>query len=51
VHGDARFSGQFVDAPATCDNPVFLIRIAAPAGAAGRWIATGTERFIDNDAR
>jgi hypothetical protein len=51
VHGDARFSGQIANLPATCDNPVFLIRIAAPAGATGRWIATGAERFIDNDAR
>ncbi len=51
VHGDAHFSGQLVDLPATCDNPVFLIRIAAPAAAAGRWIATGAERCVDDDAR
>jgi hypothetical protein len=51
VHGDARFSGQIADVPATCDNPVFLIRIAAPAGAAGRWIATGAELFVDDDGR
>jgi hypothetical protein len=25
--------------------PLFLIRIASPAGALGRWIATGTERI------
>ena len=51
VHGDAHFEGQISDFPATCDNPVFLIRIATPAGAAGRWIATGAERFTDGDAR
>lgn len=51
VHGDARFAGHISDLPATCDNPVFLIRIVAPAGAAGRWIATGAERFIDDDER
>jgi hypothetical protein len=45
VHGDADFSGQIAGIPATCANPLFLIRIAAPAGAAGRWIATGTQRF------
>jgi len=47
--GDAHFSGQISGVPATCDNPVFLIRIAAPAGAAGRWIETGDVRSIDND--
>jgi hypothetical protein len=51
VHGDAHFEGQISDFPATCDNPVFLIRIVTPAGAAGRWIATGARRFIDDDAR
>ena len=51
AHGDAHFAGQVPDLPATCDSPVFLIRIAAPAGAAGRWIATGAERFADDDAR
>src|SRR5436853_452482 len=47
--GDAHFSGQLAGIPATCDNPLFLIRIAVPAGAAGRWIATGVERSIDID--
>jgi hypothetical protein len=51
VHGDAHFSGQIADLPATCDNPAFLVRIATPAGAAGRWIATGTERFTYPDVR
>ena len=49
VHGNAHFSGALRGVPATCANPLFLIRIAAPAGAAGRWIATGTERFIGDD--
>ena len=42
VHGDAHFSGHLQNVPVTCANPVFLLRIASPAGAAGRWIATGT---------
>jgi hypothetical protein len=46
AQGDARFSGRLADLPDACTNPLFLIRIAAPAGAAGRWIATGTERFL-----
>ena len=34
-HGDAQFSGHFLgNPPGTCGNPIFLIRIAAPAGAA-----------------
>lgn len=51
VHGDAHFDGQISDLPSTCENPVFLIRIATPAGAAGRWIATGVRRFTDDDSR
>jgi len=51
VHGDAHFSGHLQNIPVTCANPLFLVRIAAPAGAAGRWIATGTERFIGDDGR
>ena len=50
-NGNARFSGMIQGIPASCDNPVFLIRIATianpqnPNGARGFWIATGTERF------
>jgi len=51
AQGDAHFSGRIEGVPGTCGNPLFLIRIAAPAGAAGRWIATGTERFINDDGR
>jgi hypothetical protein len=51
VHGDAHFAGQIAGVPVTCDNPVFLIRISTPAGAAGRWIATGTDRFIGDDGK
>jgi hypothetical protein len=51
VHGDAHFNGQIAGVPAACNNPVFLIRIATPAGAAGRWIATGTQRFIGDDEK
>ena len=46
VHGDAQFAGHFDHAPGTCGNPIFLIRIAAPAGAAGRWIATGASNSM-----
>jgi hypothetical protein len=49
VHGNASFSGQIDNIPAVCSNPLFLVRIASPAGAAGRWIATGTGRFIGDD--
>jgi hypothetical protein len=49
--GDARFFGHFSGIPAACPNPLFLLRIAAPAGAAGRWIATGAERFVDDDRK
>jgi hypothetical protein len=51
AHGDANFSGQLQGIPATCSNPLFLVRIASPVGAAGRWIATGTERFIGDDGK
>ena len=43
--GDAQFSGHFANVPGTCGNPIFLIRIAVPAGAAGLWIATGASPF------
>ena len=47
-HGDAQFAGHFSGNPPGpgCGNPIFLIRIAAPAGAAGRWIATGASRSV-----
>jgi hypothetical protein len=51
VHGDAHFSGHLQNIPTTCANPVFLVRISSPAGAAGRWIATGTERFIGDEGK
>ena len=53
VHGDAQFSGKFAGGqiPGTCSNPIFLIRIAQPAGAAGRWIATGANpSILDEDS-
>jgi hypothetical protein len=46
--GNAVFSGFIQNIPAVCANPLFLIRIANPTGAAGRWIATGAERSIPN---
>ena len=51
VHGDAQFAGQINGIPSTCNNPLFLVRISSPAAAAGKWIATGTERFINDEAR
>jgi hypothetical protein len=48
--GNARFSGHLANGPIECGNPLFLIRIAVPEGAAGRWIATGAQRsFSDSD--
>jgi hypothetical protein len=50
LQGDADFSGHFQSVPgSSCTNPLFLVRISSPAGSAGRWIATGTERFIGDD--
>jgi len=51
-HGDAQFSGHLAgNPPGTCGNPIFLIRIAAPVAAQGRWIATGASPSIldEND--
>jgi hypothetical protein len=51
ARGDAHFSGHIAGVPASCSNPLFLIRIATPAAAAGLWIATGADRFIGDDGR
>jgi hypothetical protein len=48
AQGDAQFFGQIAGIPSACANPLFLIRINVPAGAAGLWIATGAERFVDD---
>jgi len=47
--GNALFSGSIGPIPSPCANPLFLIRIAVPAGAAGRWIATGASRVIHSN--
>jgi hypothetical protein len=44
ARGNAMFAGPLAAIPATCANPLFLVRIAVPTGAAGRWIATGAVR-------
>jgi len=44
--GNAGFSGNIGHIASPCSNPLFLIRIAQPAGAAGRWIATGAVRSM-----
>jgi hypothetical protein len=46
--GDTQLAGQIANIPAACDNPLFLLRIARLPGANGRWIATGTQRWIGN---
>lgn len=51
AQGNAAFSGSLQHVPYTCNNPLFLIRIANPAGAAGRWIATGAERFLPGEGQ
>jgi hypothetical protein len=47
--GNAAFSGRLLAGPVACDNPLFLIRIAVPEGAAGKWIATGAQRLQGRD--
>jgi len=45
ARGNAEFSGTFNAPPATCNNPLFLIRIGPDLpGANQRWIATGAVR-------
>lgn len=51
ARGEASFAGSIESVPATCENPLFLVRIAVPEGAAGRWIATGTQRFTGRSSR
>jgi len=46
AQGDAGFSGSLGAIASPCNNPLFLIRIAQPAGAFGRWIATGAVRSV-----
>ena len=48
AQGNATFSGTIQNIPSGCGNPLFLIRIANPAGAAGRWIATEAQRLVPN---
>ena len=46
TRGNAGFSGSLGAIQAPCNNPLFLVRIAQPAGALGRWIATGAVRSV-----
>jgi hypothetical protein len=48
ARGDAGFSGSLGSIGTPCNNPLFLVRIAQPAGAFGFWIATGTVRSLDD---
>jgi hypothetical protein len=52
VHGDAHFSGYIQDIPASCGNPIFLVRVAVPDSKEdNRWIATGIGRFIGDEGK
>ena len=46
--GDADFHGEIYGIPASCANPLFLVRIGPSfgGGGAGRWLATGAIRTI-----
>lgn len=46
TRGKAGFSGSLGSINSPCNNPLFLVRIAQPAGAFGRWIATGAVRSV-----
>ena len=46
AQGDTQFRGHIANIPATCSNPLFLLRIARLPGANGLWIATGAVRSI-----
>jgi hypothetical protein len=51
VHGDAHFTGHTQNIPASCGNPLFLVRVATAGPEFGRWIATGIGRFIGDDGK
>ncbi len=44
AQGNAQFNGTVGSLPASCGNPLFLLRIFNPSGARGLWIATGAVR-------
>jgi len=46
AQGNAQFKGSVGTVPASCDNPLFLLRIFNPVGARGLWIGTGAVRSI-----
>lgn len=47
AQGNAQFSGSVGTVPASCENPLFLLRIFNPSAARGRWIATGAVRSFE----
>ena len=52
VHGDAHFSGYIQNIPASCGNPIFLVRVAVPGSQEDKlWIATGIGRFIGDERK
>jgi len=48
AQGNALFKGSVGTVPASCGNPLFLLRIFNPSGARGRWIATGAVRSFED---
>jgi len=44
--GDAHFNGRIANIPQSCENPLFLLRIANLDGANGLWIASGASRAM-----
>ncbi len=51
AQGNAHFQGEIHGIPATCSDPLFLVRIGPsfPPGTAGRWLATGADRSVGDD--
>jgi len=50
--GNAHFHGEIHGIPATCSDPLFLVRIGPSfpsPGAVGRWLATGADRSVGDD--
>jgi hypothetical protein len=49
AQGNADLTGSIGVVPSPWGNPLFLIRIAAPVGNVGRWIATEAVRVVGED--
>ena len=51
AEGEGGFFGDSAGVRGTWGDPVLRGRMGARAGAAGRWIGTGVERFIGDDGK